>query len=319
MKAIRIHQFGDPEVMQLEDVPDLEPSAQDVLVSIKAVGVNPVDTYIRSGLYPVAPDPPFTPGFDAAGEVQAVGAEVIDFKLGDRVYVGFSKTGTYAEQALCLQTQVHRLPEKLTFAQGACMNVPYATAWRALFFKAKAQASETVLVHGATGGVGLAAVQLAGKAGMNVIGTGGTEEGRDLVKQHGAQHVFDHGEPGYLDRIKEVAEGGVDIVMEMLADVNLDQDLGLMAKYGRVVVIGCRGTIEINPRQTMGKDASILGMTLMNASEEESAIMHADLLARIEDGTIQPVVGKEMPLADAPKAHHDIMEKKAYGQIVLIP
>lgn len=320
MKAIRVHEHGEPEVMQLEGVPDLEPGAGEVVVAIKAAGVNPVDTYIRAGIYPAGPGVPYTPGFDGAGEVMAVGPGVSKVSEGDRVYVCFPQTGTYAEQALCLKSQVYPLPEKLSFAQGACINVPYATAWRALFHKARAEKGETVLVHGASGGVGTASVQLARQAGLKVIGTGGTEEGRRLVKEQGADFVFDHGQQDYLERIMEATNGqGVDVILEMLADVNLENDLGILAVRGRVVVIGCRGTIEINPRQMMGKDTSVLGMTLMNATEEETADMHAVLAARMEDGTIKPVIGQELPLAEAARAHHEILETRAYGQIVLIP
>ncbi|MDQ3907595.1 MAG: NADPH:quinone reductase [Acidobacteriota bacterium] len=320
MKAIRVHEFGDPEVMQLEDVPDPQPDVTQVVVRVRAAGVNPVDTYIRSGLYARRPELPYTPGTDAAGVVEAVGEGVGKFKIGDRVYTDASVTGTYAELALCEATQVHALPEKITFQQGAALGVPYVTAHRALFGRAQGRPGETVLVHGATGGVGVAAVQLARGAGMTVIGTGGTEEGRQLVAREGAHHVLDHHADGYLRELMTITEGrGVDVIIEMLANVNLDRDLGVLARFGRVVVVGSRGRVEIDPRQAMGRDAAILGMTAFNIPTEERASIHAALIAGLEAGTLRPVVGVELPLAEAARAHEEVMQSGAFGKIVLMP
>jgi NADPH2:quinone reductase len=320
MKAIRVREFGPPEVMKLEEVADLAPGAGQVLVRVKAAGVNPVDTYIRSGTYAVKPSLPYTPGMDGAGTVEAVGPGVSGVKPGDRVYIAGSASGTYAELALCEPWQVQPLPERVTFAQGAAVYVAYATAYRALFIRARAQAGETVLVHGASGGVGIAAVQIARAAGLKVIGTGGSEKGRRLVAEQGAHHVLDHRAAGYLDDVMKLTEGrGVDLVLEMLANVNLGKDLTLLARGGRVVVIGSRGTVEIDPRATMSREASILGMTLLNASRQELASIHAAIVAGLENGTLNPVVGKEFSLKDAAAAHHAVMEPGAYGKIVLVP
>ncbi len=320
MKAIRVHEFGGPEVMRLEEIPNPRPGPGQVLVRVRAAGVNPVDAYIRSGSYPTKPALPFTPGIDAAGVVESVGPEVSGVAAADRVYTAGTISGAYAELGLCRASQVHPLPQCVTYAQGAAVNVPYATAHRALFYRARAVPGDVVLVHGASGGVGVASVQLARAAGMTVIGTGGTDRGRKLVAEQGAHHVLDHRAPEYLEQILSLTKGrGVDVVLEMLANVNLAKDLSILAKGGRVVVIGSRGTIEIDPRMTMGRDSSILGMSLMNASEEETARIHRALFAGLENGTLRPIVGQEMPLADAPRAHKVVMEPGAYGKIVLIP
>ena len=222
--------------------------------------------------------------------------------------------------AFCNEAQVHPLPERVSFAQGAGVFIPYGTAYRALFQRARAVAGETVLVHGASGGVGVAAVQIARASGLTVIGTAGSEKGRELVAEQGAHHVVDHRAPKYLEQILGLTDGcGVDVILEMLANVNLGKDLGLLAERGRVVVIGSRGTVEIDPRATMGRDASILGMVLAKTPEPEMASIHAALAAGLENGTLRPVVGREMPLADAPRAHQAVMEPGAYGKIVLIP
>jgi NADPH2:quinone reductase len=320
MKAIRVQEFGGPEQLKLEEVPTPQPVAEQVLVRLHAAGINPVDAYIRSGAHVVKPSLPYTPGMDGAGVVEAVGEGVTRFGAGDRVYVAGALSGTYAELTLCLEHQVHTLPTPLSFQQGAAVGVPYATAYRALFLRAQAVPGETVFVHGATGGVGLAAIQLARAAGMRVIGTGGTEEGRRLALEQGAQAVLDHHAKDYLEKFSEMTGGrGADVVLEMLANVNLDKDLEIVAKKGRVVVIGSRGSIEINPRLTMTRDASILGMSLINATKEELSSIHAALVAGLENGTLRPIVGREFPLADAAGAHQAVMEPGAQGKIVLIP
>ncbi len=320
MKAIRVREFGGPEAMRLEDVPDLRPGAGQVVVRVKAAGVNPVDTYIRSGAYAHKPALPYTPGLDAAGVVEAVGADVTRVAVGERVYLAGTISGAYAEQALCSDSQVHPLPQRASFAQGAAVNIPYATAYRALFQLARAAPGETVFIHGASGGVGIAAVQLARAAGMKVIGTAGTEKGRALAAKEGAHHVLDHRAPDYLARLRELTGGrGVDVILEMLANVNLGKDLQLLALGGRVAVIGSRGTVEINPRDVMSRDAIILGMTLFNLTERDAASIHAAVVAGLESGTLRPVVGQELPLAEAPRAHKAVMESGAYGKIVLIP
>lgn len=320
MKAIRVHEFGGPEVLRLGDVPDFRPGPGEVLVRIHAAGVNPVETYIRTGTYARKPSLPYTPGSDAAGMVEDVGAGVKRVRVGDRVYVTGSTTGTYAQQSLSPEAQVYPLPANISFAQGAGLAIPYATAYRALFQRARAQAGETVFIHGASGGVGIAAVQFARSAGMTVIGSAGTDRGRDLVRREGAHQVLDHTAPDYLEKAMRLADGrGVDVIVEMLANRNLGKDLPLLAPKGRVVVVGSRGTVEINPRDIMGRDAEIVGMVLFNATEREIAAIHAAIIAGLENETLRPVVGKEFPLAEAARAHKEVLESGAHGKIVLLP
>ena len=321
MKAIRVHEFGGPEVMKLEDVPDLQPGPGQVVVRIHAAGVNPVEAYVRSGSYPQKPTLPYTPGTDAGGMVMAIGSGVKGLKASDRVYTSGPNSGTYAEQVLCNEAQVHRLPDNVSFEQGAAMGVPYGTAYRGLFQRAEAKPAETVLVHGASGGVGSAAVQMARAAGMTVIGTAGSERGLELAKKEGAHHVLNHASDGYLDELITLTDGrGVDVIVELLANKNLAKDLTVLAKKGRVAVIGSRGTIEINPRDAMAREADIRGVTLMNTSEQEYKAMHAALVAGLENGTLRPVVGQRIPLAEAARAHVEIMKPSgAHGKIVLVP
>jgi NADPH2:quinone reductase len=320
MKAIVVHEFGGPEVLKLEEVPTPKPAAGQVLVRVHAVGVNPYDTYMRAGTYAVKPPLPYTPGSDGAGVIEAVGPSVTKVKPGDRVYVAKTVSGAYAEYALALESQVHALPENVTFSQGAGVWVPYGTAYHALFHAARAHASETVLIHGASGGVGIAGTQLARALGLTVFGTASSQKGLDLAKHEGAHQVFDHSKAGYLDEIMKATGGrGVDIVLEMVAHVNLANDMKLLATNGRIIVIGNRGEITINPRDLMSRRGSIRGFTLWAITSAEEADIHAGLFAGLENGTLRPVVAKELPLAEAARAHEEILERGAAGKIVLIP
>jgi NADPH2:quinone reductase len=320
MKAILVRQFGGPEVLQIAEVDTPKPGPGQVLVRIKAAGVNPADTYMRTGTYAVKPALPYTPGFDGAGIVETVGPDVSAWKPGDRVYLTGGVTGTYAEYVLAQAAHLYRLPERISFSQGAGLYVPYFTAYHALFDLANARPGETLLVHGASGGVGTAAVQLARARGLHIIGTAGTDRGRELVKQQGAQHVLDHRAAGYLDQIKDLTGGrGANVIVEMLANVNLGADLKVLAARGRVVVVGNRGDVQINARDLMGRQGAILGMVLFNVTPEGIASIAAAVGAGLENGTLQPVVGKELPLAEASRAHKEVMEPGAYGKIVLVP
>jgi NADPH:quinone reductase len=320
MKAILVREFGGPEVLRLEELPTPMPAGGQVLVRIRAAGVNPYDTYMRTGTYAQKPPLPYTPGSDGAGVIEAIGQGVTKVKPGDRVYTAKTLTGAYAEYALALEEQVHSLPAKVNFSQGAGVWVPYGTAYHALIHSAKAHASETVLVHGASGGVGSAAVQMARAMGLTVFGTAGTQKGLELVKREGAHQVFDHNKAGYLEEILKASGGhGVDVILEMLANVNLAHDLKLLAICGRVIVIGNRGEVTINARELMARRGSIRAFTLWAITPAEEADIHAGLIAGLENGTLRPVVGKELPLAEAGRAHKEILEPGAAGKIVLVP
>lgn len=318
MKAIRVQQFGEPEVLHLEDIEAPKPQKGQVFVRLSAAGVNPVETYIRSGKYAKLPDLPYTPGSDGAGIVEAIGGNVTGIVLGDRVYVAGSLTGTYAEGCLCTASQVHPLPNTLSFSQGASIGVPYATAFHALFGRGAARTGETVLIHGGTGGVGIAAVQLAVAAGLNVFATGGTETGRVLLIEQGAQKAFDHHEVSYLEQIRAATDGrGVDLVIEMLANVNLGKVLSILAPQGRVAIVGSRGPVEINPRDLMSREADVRGVMLSAVAAPELSKIHAALGETFRKGSTAPVVGTEIPLAQAAEAHTAVMTPGAHGKVAL--
>lgn len=320
MKAVVVREFGGPEVLRVEEAALPSPGPGQVLVRVLAAGVNPADTYTRSGTYAVKPPLPYTPGTDGAGLVEATGAGVKVCAPGDRVYLARSVTGTYAQFALAEEAQVHRLPEALSFAQGAGLYVPYGTAYHALVHRAKARAGETLLVHGATGGVGLAALQIGRALGLRVFGTGGSPEGRALSLREGAEAVFDHDDPAYREALLPATGGrGFDVILEMLANLNLGEDLKLLARDGRVVVIGSRGDVTITPRDLMARRGSIHAFTLWAVTPEEEREIHAALGAFMEAGIVRPVVGRELPIGSAAESHRLVLEKGAKGKIVLTP
>ncbi|KAF3698902.1 Quinone oxidoreductase [Channa argus] len=320
MRAIRVGEFGPPSVLRLcSDVPVPQPGQRQVLIRVHACGVNPVETYIRSGMFARKPNLPYTPGTDAAGVVEAVGEGVTALKAGDRVFTTGSETGAYAEFTVAAEDCVHKLPDALDFTQGAAIGVPYFTAYRALIHKAYAKAGQTVLIHGASGGVGVATCQLSRNLGLRVLGTAGTPEGMKLVLKNGAHLAFNHREEGYTDKIMEATGGkGIDLIIEMLSNVNLSKDLQMLAYGGRVMIVGSRGPIEIDPRDTMFKESSITGVALYCATPEQKQECAAFLCAGMEAGWLRPVVGSKYPVDKASQAHHDIIKSPgAAGKIVL--
>ncbi|CAG5128220.1 unnamed protein product, partial [Candidula unifasciata] len=235
VRAVRVTALGGPEVLKLETIPKPTPKQGEVLVRVHSSGVNPCDTIIRQGDYSLSNvPPPFVTGLDGAGIVEEVGQGVTEFKAGDRVYIVAESSGTCADYIVALVRNVASLSDQLSFAQGASIGIPYYTAYKALYTNARARPGETVLIHGASGAVGTAAVQIAVANGQRVLGTAGSEEGLELVKKLGADQVFNHREEGYTDKILEATGGkGVDVILEMLANVNLDKDLDIVALWGR--------------------------------------------------------------------------------------
>jgi NADPH2:quinone reductase len=324
MQAILARQFGGPEVLELAEVPEPHAGTGQVRVRMHAIGVNPYDTYMRAGGYAIKPDLPYTPGADGAGVIDEVGEGAGGWSVGDRVYVSGTAAGkahgAYAQFVVCTAEQVHPLPSRISFTQGAGLFVPYVTAWRALFGRANTRAGDVVLIHGASGGVGVAATQLAVAAGAIVIGTAGTDDGLGVVRAQRARHAVNHKAAGYLDEISRLSRGrGPDVILEMLANVNLDHDLTVAAPRARIVVIGNRGRVEIDARKIMTKDLSVFGLALWGIPPDEVTRAHHAIVAGLESGALNPVVGTELPLKDAPRAHEQVMAPGARGKIVLIP
>jgi len=213
------------------------------------------------------------------------------------------------------------LPEGACFALGGGGGVPAGVAYYALFYRGGGKAGETVLVHGGTGGVGTMAIQMARAAGFFVVATAGDEQGRRLVLEQGAHVATDHKITERAEELRLLTGGsasrGVDIILEMLANVNLASDLRVLNRRGRVMVIGSRGTVEIDPREGMKRDADIRGVMLGGATPEEHRGIYGAITAGLEAGTLRPVIGMRLKLEEAARAHQEVMEGESYGKIVM--
>ena len=321
MKAIRVKEFGGPEVLRLEEVPTPQPGPGQVLVRIHAIGINPVETYIRAGTYARLPELPYTPGNDGAGVVEQVGADVSEFKAGDRVYTAGSISGNVCgvrvvqKRNRCIRCRqmfrsrkARRWERRTRRRIAGCYSAPMPSQVKRFWCMARAAVS------------GLQRCNWHALAVCACFGTAGSDEGLKLARQQGAHEVFDHRAPDHFEQIMKATGGhGVDVIVELLANVNLGKDLTILAKGGRVVIIGSRGPVEINPRDTMQRDADVRGMVLPNTPPAELASIHAALVAGLENGTLRPVIAKEFPLAEAAQAHRAVMEPGALGKIVLVP
>lgn len=310
--------FGEPDVLKLIEkaVPSFE--EDEVIVKLKFAGVNPADAYIRQGGYAFFnPKLPYTPGFDGAGIITEVGSKVTNYQVGDRVFVsaslGKKATGTYAEYISCSTDAIRQLPETVTFEEGAALGIPGTAAYRALFQRGGLKQGEKVLIHGASGGVGTLAVQMAKEAGAYVIGTAGSEDNCQIVRENGADLVVNHNQVGYTDNIPQV-----DLVLEMLANINLEKDLELLNQRGRVVIIGNRGSLDFNPRLTMAKEADIYGIAIWNATAAERAESLDAIETYLKQGILSPAIGDLYPLKEAAQAQYDIIHLPAKGKILLI-
>lgn len=320
MKAICVRQFGGPEVLKVEEnLPIPQPNDNQVLIKVYAAGVNPVDTYIRNGTYAIKPALPYTPGMDVSGTIEAVGKNVKRLKEGDRVFSIRTVTGGYAEYCVTDEDFTQLLDEKLRFEEGAGLGVPYYTAYRATIIRGRAKPGETVLIHGASGGVGLACVQLSRHIGLKVIGTAGSKAGMDLISNHGGNVVLNHKDEDYTKQIMDATNGeGPDLIIEMLANVNLEKDLNMIRKNGRIINVGSRGTVEISPRFTMAKECIVTGVILMGSSQEDWKEMHAAIQQGIKSGWVSPHVHKEYSLTEAEKAHCDVIDNTgAQGKLII--
>jgi len=324
MKAVRVHRFGGPDVLQVDtNVPVPDVGDDQVLVRVIFAGVNPVETYIREGQYSRLPELPYTPGSDAAGYVQQLGRNVTTLKVGDRVFVSgnsstSSNSGSYSQYVVSNSTYVFPLHPRLSFAQGASLGVPFFTAYKALILRAETKPGESVLIHGASGAVGTAAVQIARALGAIVVGTAGTKEGMDVVSKCGAHHVFNHNHKNYDKKMVEHLGSGFDVIIEHLANINLGHDVQMLKEKARVMIVGCRGAVSINPRHLMLPEASIRGVSLGSSTPAEWSEMGAAIVAGIEAGWVSPVINKEYTMDQVSQVHHDIVHSKgAKGKLVL--
>ncbi|CBY14697.1 unnamed protein product [Oikopleura dioica] len=322
MRAVVVDKFGDESVLNVKEIAAPKPGPSQILVSVKAAGINPVDTYIRSGNYIPSrlPKLPYTPGGDVCGVIEAVGENVgSEFKVGDKVYsLLITASGAYAEKATVEETFTVKLHQGLSFEEGSALGIPYFTAFRALRTIGQAVKGEKVLVHGASGGVGqeIACIQIGKHLGLEVIGTAGSENGAALVEAQGVT-CYRHDDPDYLQKMK-TAEGGFDLIVEMLANKNLENDLTMLnVGSGRIMIVGCRGEITINPRLLMGPETQIRGIGLtafwdFNKKDEAMLETIKCLDEMASKNLVKPILGKSYSLDEAKTAHAEIINN-SYG------
>lgn len=322
VKTIRINQFGTSENLVVEQAKLHTPAENEVLINLHAAGVNPSDVYTSTGTYAIKPTLPYTPGLDGAGIVEEIGEHVTNVKVGDRVFIASlpngKATGTLAQQIVCESRFVHPIPQHISFEQGAALGVPALTAYRAVFGRANVQSGQTVFIHGASGAVGLQAVQIAKALGAKVIGTASRDSGKQLVKEAGADVVLNHIKEETIETVLDANDGkGPDVIIEFLANENLQTDLQILAKHGVIVIVGNRGEIEINPRLVMQKECDIRGMVLFNVSAEEHQELIYGVSKLLETEQLKPVVGYSYPLEQAGKAFDAVINGEHNGKVVI--
>ena len=321
MKAMRAHQFGGPDQLRLEDAPEPQPQAGQVLIRVRAAGINPADLVRLSGRLGNLPLP-YIPGTDVCGEVEAVGPGVLHVKKGDRIF-GRALTGGYAEKTCLAGSETFLLPANLSFEEGSAIPIPFYTAYRALHHKAALKAGETVLVSAGGGGVGVAAIQLAKRAGARVISTVGSDEKAARIKELGADIAINYKTQDFAAEVQKITDGkGVDVIIENVASDNLAKDLVIAAKDGRIIIIGT-GTAKGPDGQfaimhSLMKDVNILGMSLVNAGSYIAEMANA-MTPMFSSGKLKAVVSKTYALAEAQTALADLVAGRVFGKLVIMP
>ena len=322
MKAIRVEKFGSNRVLKINTLPIPKPDRHQVLVKTYGIGINPVETYIRSGNYARLPNLPYTPGSDAVGKVHAVGDQVENFKIGDTILVGHPAAdlnpGAYSEYFTLSEKFGVRVPESDNITDLAAFAVPYFTAYRALEKGGLTTKTKRLLVHGASGGVGMVCVQLAKILNPNIkiTATCSSNEAENILKDLGADKCLNHRENGYLND-----EEPFDLIIEMLANVNLDRDMKKIGRNGKIVIVGNRGEIQVCPRDIMATEASVIGCVLWNMSVEEMTEAGKKLSIWLEQKKLKPIIDRHFGFTDAgfQDAHEFVIssEKLSKGKVII--
>lgn len=324
MRAVRIDQFGGREVLKTVSIDEPTPNANEVKIKLYTTGLNPNESYTITGVYAAfVPGLPYVPGFDGAGIIEEVGPEVKNVKIGDRVFIAGYKakrnTGTYAEKVVVDTEHVYHLPDNLSMDEGAALGIPMFTAYRALFQRADIKLGEHVLIHGASGAVGSLAIQMAKATGAIVIGTSSTREGRKQIIEMGADFAFEHiSEDNKHKLLRATERNGPDVIIEMLANENLEIDMQVIADNGRIVIVGSRGSIEITPRHLMGNEALVTAVNVGRMTPEDKEEALHGIMNFIEEDAIKPLIGKKFSLDEPAKAHKEMMEGSGNGRTVFV-
>jgi len=326
MKAIVVHEFGPPDTIRVEDFAAPQPADGQVLVDVHAAGVNFPDILVMGGKYQVLPPRPFVPGKECAGVVAAVGSAVTTCKPGDRVLV-WMEYGAFAEQAVVPKNNCFVMPAGMSFEEAACFGVVYQTAHYALKARAHVQPGEVVLVTGATGGVGLAAVQLAKAFGAIVVAAVSTHDKAEVARRCGADHVIDTSAVNLRDSLRDQlrqATGGrmADVVIEQVGGDVFDASMRALAWSGRLVVVGFAGgrIPEVKANYLLVKNIAVLGLQISDYRDHHPAEMRqvmVELFDLYRQGKVKPLVSGVYPLAEFARAFEAMTSRQAIGKLAL--
>jgi NADPH2:quinone reductase len=324
MRAVRIHEYGGPEVLVCEEIDRPSPGPGQVLVRILAASVNPIDVAVREDRFPTPRTPPKTIGSDGAGVVEALGSDVHGVAIGDEVLftgLGVGSEGSYAEYALIAEAQAVPKPAELSFPEAAAFGLAFATAYYALVRRAALRPGETILIQGAAGGVGTASVQLAKALGARVIASVGGSDDAAFVRGLGADETIDYKTEDVAARARELSGGdGVNVVHELHVSANLETDLRAIARGGRIVATGQgpRPEVSIPIGAALSVDASLLFMSTSNAGRAGVAEILGEVSKLVAEGRVKPVIGGTFTLEEA-RAAHEALAGHHQGKIVLLP
>ncbi len=324
MKAIRFHELGGPEVLRYEDAPDPSPASGEVLVRVRAIGVNYADTMFREGRYFLQPVFPAIPGLETAGEVVAVGEGVTAFVSGDRVMGPLANAGGYAELAVAPAHHLSKLPDNVSWTDAAALPIAAVTADQVLHVAGRLCPGETVVVHAAAGSVGTLMVQLAKLAGARVIATASTEEKRQLALSLGADVAIDYRQADWPQRVRAATGGrGADVIAEMVGGAVFTQSWTCLAPWGRLVCFGMAGgeMPQLNPVMLMPQNQSVTGYYVTSAIDRPDLMRptYDRLYAALSGGNLRVIVGGTAPLSEAAEVHRRLQGRQTTGRLVLLP
>lgn len=319
-----MRELAGPAALEREELSEVQAGPSEVVIDVKAVGCNFFDTLITAGKYQVKPELPFSPGAEVAGIVRAVGRGVSRFSVGDRVSA-LLEYGGYTSIVAAPETRVFRITNEMRFEEAAALGLVYQTSYVGLAHRAQLKKGETLLVHAAAGGVGLAAVQLGVALGAKVIGTAGTAEKLELIKANGAHEAINYREGNWVERVKELTAGrGADVVYDPVGGDTFDLSTKCIAFEGRILVIGfASGKIpSAKMNRVLVKNFSLIGLHWgLYFKMNPGVIQHAhEAIARLHaEGKIAPLVSATYPLSEAKEALAELSGRKTTGKVVLIP
>jgi NADPH2:quinone reductase len=321
-KAVVCRELGPPEDLRLETFPSRPLKEGEVRVAVRAAGINYPDILMAAGEYQFKPELPFTPGFEAAGDVTEVGATATGVAVGDKVIVKM-RYGAYCDEAVVVPLQITPMPSTFDYAEGATFLAGHGTAYHALIDRGQVRPGEVLLVHGAGGGVGLAAVEMGKMLGATVIAAASSEEKLAIAKARGADHLVLTSREPFRDAVKRITDGrGADVVFDPVGGETFENSLRCIAWGARLLVIGFTGGIGVaRTNLVLMKGASVLGVRAGEAVRRNPALGAARLKALLqwaEEGRIRPNVSHRLPLEDYARAMRLLIERKAIGRVALV-